>query len=266
MKGEENKVALITGSTHGIGKAIALELAKKGFKIVINGASTEKLSEDYIKLLSEIYEKGLESDYVFIQADISSKENRKLLINKIKEKFNRIDVLVNNAGVAPLERNDILKATEESFDRVISINLKGPYFLTQTIANWMIELQKELEPEYLPYIINISSISSYTSSSNRGEYCISKAGVSMMTKLFADRLGEFNIPVYEISPGIINTPMTEKVHEKYDKLIKDGLTPLKRWGQPIDVAKAVVAIVKGLFPYSTGSVLEIDGGFHLHRL
>lgn len=266
MIAEENKVALITGSTHGIGKAIALELARNGFKIVINGASTEKLPIDYINSLSEIYDKNLKSNYIFIQGDISVKEHRYLLIKKIKEKFNRIDLLVNNAGVAPLERNDLLHSTEESFNRVISINLKGPYFLTQIIANWMIKLQKELGPEYLPCIINISSISSYTSSTNRGEYCVSKAGVSMMTKLYADRLSEYNIPVYEISPGIIDTPMTQNVHEKYDKLINQGIIPLKRWGKPIDIAKAVLAIVKGLIPYSTGSVIEIDGGFHLHRL
>jgi NAD(P)-dependent dehydrogenase (short-subunit alcohol dehydrogenase family) len=266
MKMEENKVSLITGSTHGIGKAISLELAKIGFKIAINGASTENLPKDYIEKLSKIYEKNQESKYLFIRADISQEEHRKLLIEKIREKFKRIDVLINNAGVAPLERVDLLEATEQSFDRVLSINLRGPYFLTQAIANWMIELKKELEPEYSPYIINISSISSYTSSPNRGEYCISKAGVSMMTKLYADRLSEYNIPVYEISPGIIDTPMTNKVHEKYDKLISEGVIPLKRWGKSIDIAKAVVAIVKGLIPYSTGSVLNLDGGFHLHRL
>jgi len=266
MKAEENKVALITGSTHGIGKAIALELARNGFKIVINGASTEKLAKDYIDLLSEIYEKNLKSNHMFIQADISLKEHRNLLIEKIQEKFKRIDLLVNNAGVSPIERNDLLHATEDSFDRVLAINLKGPYFLTQLIANWMIKLKKELGREYLPCIINISSISSYTSSTNRGEYCVSKAGVSMMTKLYADRLSEYNIPVYEISPGIIDTPMTQSVHERYDKLINEGIIPLKRWGKSTDIAKAVLAIVKGLFPYSTGSVIEIDGGFHLHRL
>ncbi len=263
---DTKKVALVTGSTRGIGKAIILELAKLGFSVVINEESNEKLDDDYIESLSEVYKKDIEDNYLYVRADISKEKDREILVNMIKKKFNRIDVLVNNAGVAPKERKDILESTEGSFDWVMNINLKGPYFLTQLIANWMINLRKELKVTYAPYIINISSISSYTSSPNRGEYCISKAGVSMMTKLFADRLGEFNIPVYEISPGIIDTPMTEKVHEKYDKLIDEGLTPIKRWGNPLDIAKAVNGIVSGLIPFSTGTVINIDGGFHLHRL
>jgi len=177
----------------------------------------------------------------------------------------RIDLLVNNAGVSPKVRMDILEVTEESYDRVMTINLKGPFFLTQLVANWMIELKKfrnELEPK----IVNISSISAYTSSTSRGEYCISKAGVSMMTKLYADRLSEYGVNVYEIRPGIIFTPMTEPVKEKYDKLISEGITPIKRWGTPEDVAKAVVAIAKGYFPFSTGEVFNVDGGFHIRRL
>jgi 3-oxoacyl-[acyl-carrier protein] reductase len=147
----------------------------------------------------------------------------------------------------------------------MTINLKGPFFLTKDVANWMIGLKNEIN-EYQPYIINISSINRYTSATSRGEYCISKAGVSMITKLFADRLSQYNIPVFEISPGIIDTPMTQTVHDKYEKLINEGLTPIKRWGKPIDVAKPVVAIVKGLIPFATGCVIDIDGGFHLHRL
>jgi len=262
----DKKVALITGSSHGIGEAIALELARAGFAIVINGQTTERLSEDYINNLSEIYKNSLDDNYLYIRADVSNSEDRINLISKIKEKFGRIDILVNNAGVAPRERKDILQSSEESFDWVLSINLKGPYFLTQGIANWMIQLRETLKKDYQPYIINISSISSYTSSPSRGEYCISKAGVSMMTKLYADRLSKFQIPVFEISPGIIDTPMTAGVKEKYDKLIDEGITPIKRWGKPNDIAKTIIAIVNGLLPFSTGSVLNVDGGFHFHRL
>jgi NAD(P)-dependent dehydrogenase (short-subunit alcohol dehydrogenase family) len=173
---------------------------------------------------------------------------------------------VNNAGVAPKERRDILETTEESYDWVMSVNLKAPYFLTQKIAKWMIELKSELKKEYQPYIINISSMSRYAVSRNRGEYCISKAGMSMLTKLFAERLSDYGIQVFEISPGIIDTPMTEKVHEKYDFLINEGLTPMKRWGYPSDIAKPIIAIVSGLLPFSTGLVLDVDGGFHILRL
>jgi len=262
----KEKVALVTGSTGGIGKAIILELARNNYSVVINEEAAETLSKDYLSDLKGIYKEDIEHRYLYIRADIRKTEDRQLMVQKIKEKFERIDVLVNNAGVAPRERKDLLNSSEESFDFVLSVNLKGPYFLTQAIANWMIELQNELKEEYNPYIINISSISSYTSSPNRGEYCISKAGVSMMTKLYADRLSEFNIPVFEISPGIIETPMTAGVKEKYDKLIAEGITPIKRWGKPEDIAKAVTAIGSGLIPYSTGTVLNIDGGFHLHRL
>jgi NAD(P)-dependent dehydrogenase (short-subunit alcohol dehydrogenase family) len=203
---------------------------------------------------------------LYFQADISKKEDRESLLNKIEEKFNRIDVLVNNAGVTPKIRKDILETSEESYDRVMSINLKGPYFLTQAVSKWMIKLREQLKNTYQPYIINISSINRYTASVNRGEYCLSKSAMNMMTKLFGVRLAEYGIPVYEISPGIIETPMTEKVSDNYDKLISEGLTPIKRWGKPIDIAKPIVAIVSGLLPFSTGLVLDIDGGFHIQRL
>jgi len=266
MKTNKIKVALVTGSTHGIGKAIALELAKIGFNLVINGASTEELSKDYIESLLKIYKKESEDNFIYVQADISNKRSREKLVNILKEKFNNIDVLVNNAGVAPLERKDLLEAKEESFERLIKINLQGPYFLTQSIANWMITLKKILKEDYQPYIINISSISSFIPSPNRGEYCISKAGISMMTKLYATRLSEYNIPVFEIQPGIILTPMTEPFKEKYEHLIEKGLIPIKRWGLPTDIAKIVISIVNGGVPYSTGEAIRIDGGFHLHEL
>jgi len=265
MERHQKKVALVTGSTHGIGKAIILELAKIDFSVVINGASTNRLSNEYQIELETIFGKEFEERYLFSQADISKNEDRKKILEQIKEKFNRIDVLVNNAGVAPEIRQDILISSEKSYDRVMSINLKGPFFLTKDIANWMIDMKNKIN-DYQPYIINISSINRYTSATTRGEYCISKAGVSMMTKLFADRLSEYDIPVFEISPGIIDTSMTETVHEKYEKQIEEGLTPIKRWGKPIDVAKPVVAIVSGLIPFATGGIIDIDGGFHLHRL
>ncbi len=266
MKNQYKKVALVTGSTHGIGKAIILELAKINCSVVINGANTKILPNDYLSELENIFKDDLEERILFVRADISKEEQRKKLLEEIKRKFNRIDILVNNAGVAPKIRCDILESTEESYDDVMNINLKGPFFLTQSVSKWMIELKDNINDDYNPYIINISSINRYTSSTIRSEYCISKAGINMMTKLYGDRLAEHGIFVYEISPGIIETPMTEIVHEKYDKQIHEGLTPIKRWGKPIDVAKPVVAIVSGLIPFSTGSVLDIDGGFHIQRL
>lgn len=256
----ERPVALVTGSTRGIGAAIALELAQNGFNLAVNGRSPE---EQIMPFINKIQSLGVKA--IYIRADVSVREDRNLILKEMKEKFGRIDILVNNAGVAPEVRRDILETTEESFDRVVAINLKGPFFLTQLIAKWMIEL-KQKRNDIDPIIINISSISSYTSSPDRAEYCISKAGVSMMTKLFAHRLSEYGIRVYEIRPGIILTDMTMPVKQKYDKLIAEGLTPIKRWGRPEDVAKAVVAIAKGYFPFSTGEVFNVDGGFHLRRL
>jgi NAD(P)-dependent dehydrogenase (short-subunit alcohol dehydrogenase family) len=251
---------LITGSSRGIGAAIALELAKNCFDIAINATRGE---EQAMSIMNEIRASGAKA--IFLKADISSARDRDSILAGLKKEFGRIDILINNAGISPKMRVDILESSEDSFDRIMSVNLKGPYFLTQLVARWMIELKLnrcDLDPK----IINISSVSSYTSSPSRGEYCISKAGVSMMTKLYADRLSEYGINVYEIEPGIILTDMTRPVKEKYDKLISDGVTPIKRWGKPEDVAKAVVAIAKGYFPFSTGEVFNVDGGFHLRRL
>jgi len=253
----EEKVALVTGSARGIGYAIAQELAKNKYVVVINDIVKESILEKVIKKIG--------GKSIFLKADISLSSDRIRMVKIIKKKFGRIDLLVNNAGVAPKDRTDILQATEESFDRLIKINLKGPYFLTKLISNWMIELKRK-DNRLRPQIINISSISAYTSSPSRGDYCISKAGISMLTKLYADRLAEFDIPVFEIRPGIITTDMTNKVKDKYDKLISGGLTPIKRWGKPEDVARAVIAIAKGYFPFSTGELINVDGGFHLRRL
>ena len=257
----ESKVVLITGASKGIGKGTAKHFAENGYDVVINYNIDSNGANDTAK---DVREAGRKE--IVVQADVSDSKQVEELFRKTMEEFGRVDVLVNNAGVAPKIRKDILEASEESYDRVMTINLKGPYFLTQAISKWMIRLREQMRDAYQPYIINISSINRYTASVNRGEYCLSKSAMNMMTKLFGERLAEYGIPVYEISPGIIDTPMTEKVHDNYDKLISEGITPIRRWGKPIDIAKPVVAIVSGLLPYSTGLVLDIDGGFHLHRL
>jgi len=254
-----DKAACVTGAASGIGLAIAKALAGTGYGVAIADIREEA---DGRHILKELEGGG----HLYVKADVSSAADRARILDAIKQKHGRLDLLVNNAGVAPKERKDVLEATEESYDRVMSINLKGPFFLTQLLARYMIELVRSGRVER-PKIINISSMSAYTSSTSRGEYCISKAGVGMLTKLFADRLAEYGINVYEIRPGIIRTPMTEPVVEKYDKLIlEDGILPIRRWGYPEDVAAAVKAIVTGGFEYSTGQVFDVDGGFHLRRL
>ncbi len=255
----KKRVALITGSARGIGMGIAVKLAEDGFDIVINDIAEEKDASS----IQACESKG--ATVLYARADISKADGRDSILSAVKEKFGRLDLLVNNAGVAPRVRADILEATEESYDFVMTINLKGPYFLTQILANWMIELKKA-DDSMTPMIINTSSISAYTSSPARGEYCLSKAGIAMMTKLYADRLAEYGINVFEIRPGVIKTDMTSAVTEKYDKLIAEGLTPIKRWGFPEDIAKAVSGIAANNFPFSTGEVINVDGGFHLHRL
>jgi len=254
----ERAVAIVTGASRGIGKAIAIELAKLGYDLVIN-----RVQQEPPQTQKEIV--GLGAACEFVQGDIGCPEDRSRLVASTKNRFGRCDLLVNNTGVAPLERMDILDATEESFDRVMGINLKGPYFLTQLVANWMVEQRKQC-PDRRLRIVNIGSVSSYASTPARGEYCISKAGLSMMTKLYAHRLAEHNIGVFEICPGIIATDMTSPVKDKYDKLIAEGLAPTRRWGQPEDVAKAVGVIAEGKLDFSTGNVINVDGGFHLKRL
>ncbi|HOK94672.1 MAG TPA: 3-ketoacyl-ACP reductase [Anaerohalosphaeraceae bacterium] len=253
-------VAVVTGASRGIGRAIAVQLARMGYFAVINFCTDEKSAA---AARQEIVSQGGSCECV--QADIGQADGRQHLLEHIQNSRGRLDLLVNNAGIAPLRRQDLLDVSEESYDRVMSINLKGPFFLTQQAALWMME-QKKMHPQRIFRIINISSISAYTSSTTRGEYCISKAGLSMMTRLFADRLAEFDIGVYEIRPGIIQTDMTAAVKEKYDRLIAEGLTPQKRWGRPEDVAQAVAAVAEGRLDFSTGQVINVDGGFHLRRL
>jgi 3-oxoacyl-[acyl-carrier protein] reductase len=254
------KVALVTGGSRGIGYGIAKQLADHGFDIAINGVRDEAAVGDVITSL-----RSSGADVLYCQGDLSSSLDRKKIVQRVKDHFGRLHVLVNNAGVAPKERRDILEATEESFDHVISTNLKGTYFLTQLAANWMIQ-QKQLNPDFTGCIINVSSISATVASVNRGEYCVSKAGLSMATQLFAVRLGEFDIPVYEVRPGVIETDMTSGAKAKYDKLIAEGLCVQQRWGYPEDVGKAVAALALGNFPYSTGQVIMVDGGLTIPRL
>jgi 3-oxoacyl-[acyl-carrier protein] reductase len=254
------KVVLITGGSRGIGYGIAQALAARSFDVAINGTRPEPEVKDTLKKLGAY---GVEA--VYCRGDISTAAGRDAVVKKVQDHFGRLHILVNNAGVAPKERKDILEATEESFEYVMKTNLQGPYFLTQAVANWMIQ-QKRDAAAFDACIINISSISATVASVNRGEYCMAKAGLSMSTQLWAVRLGEFNIPVYEVRPGIIFTDMTSGVKEKYDRLIAEGLTIQKRWGLPGDVGKAVVAIAEGYLPYSTGHVLMVDGGMNIARL
>lgn len=253
--------ALITGGSRGIGLGIALALAKEGNAIAINGMRPESDVQD---VLQQIRDAGAPK-VIYCQGDIGSTSARETMIEKVRAEFGSLNVLVNNAGVAPKERLDILEASEESFEYVIGTNLQGPYFLTQAVSNWMIE-QRSANPDAFFSIINIGSISATVASTNRGEYCIAKAGIAMMTSLFAARLGEHGIPVYEVRPGVTKTDMTSGVTEKYDRLIADGLCVTPRWGFPEDVAKAVASLSRGDFPYSTGQVVMVDGGLTLARL
>lgn len=252
--------ALITGGSRGIGYGIASHLARAGFDLAINGMRPESAVTEALDGL-----RSLGAEVLYCPGDVASAEARAAMLSTIQRHFGRLNVLVNNAGVAPKERRDILEATEESFDHVLSTNLRGPYFLTQAVANWMVS-QKNENPAFWGCIVTVSSISATVASVNRGEYCVSKAGLSMMTQLFAARLGEFGIPVYEVRPGIIKTDMTAGVVEKYDRLIESGLTVQPRWGLPDDVGRAVAALARGDFPYSTGQVVLVDGGLTMGRL
>lgn len=253
-------VALVTGGTRGIGLAIAHQLARTGYNLVLTG---RRAAEQVGDTLSNLEKEGCRVWYY--PSDVGDAAERNALVEAMRKDAGSLNLLVNNAGVAPQERKDILEASAESFEYVVKVNLEGPYFLTQSIANWMIE-QKSKSPE-LPFsIVTISSISATVASVNRGEYCVAKAGLSMMTRLFATRLGEFGIPVYEIQPGVTKTDMTSGVTEKYDRMIEEGLCLTRRWGYPEDVAKAVGAIARGDFPYSTGQVFMVDGGLTMPRL
>ena len=250
------KVALVTGGTRGIGLGIALKLAEAGFTLVITGRRAADQVQPVLQQLKKHSPRSL-----YVQADVASSAERQQLLETIEAQLGRLDVLVNNAGIAPRVRADVLEAGEESFDELIATNLRGPYFLTQRVAAWMIRQRRQGQS-----IINISSVSATVASVNRGDYCISKAGIAMATKLWAVRLAEYGIGVYEVRPGIIETDMTEGVKGKYDALIEGGLLLEKRWGTPEDVGTAVSMLARGEVPYATGAVLVLDGGLTLARL
>ncbi|HLN20951.1 MAG TPA: 3-ketoacyl-ACP reductase [Bacteroidales bacterium] len=254
-------VAVITGASRGIGRSVAVSLAKEGYDIAAIARTVD--SEGMEILRSEV--EGSGSQFFPVGLDVSCTSCHCEVVKNILERYGRIDVLVNNAGVAPLQRRDVLEMTEESYERVMNINLKGPVFLSQKIAKEMIWLKQQIQ-SYNPVIIFITSVSSVRSSINRSEYCISKAGLSMASTIFADRLSLEGIHVFEIRPGIISTDMTIKLKDKYDKLINEGLIPQKRWGMPEDIGKAVASISRGDWNYSTGMVFEISGGLNIHKL
>lgn len=254
------RAAIVTGASRGIGRGIALALAGAGFQVVVNYARNAQAAREVAEQVA-----AAGSRAHLVPADIAAAADRERLVAEAYEACGQIDLLVNNAGVAPAVRADLLDATEESFDRVIGINLKGPYFLTQLVARRMIE-QVRSGAVRAPKIVTISSISAYAASVNRGDYCLAKAGLGMLTALYAARLAEHGIGVYEIRPGIVATDMTGPVKQRYDALIAGGLTPIRRWGQPEDVGKAVLAIATDLLPFSTGQVIDVDGGFHLRTL
>lgn len=253
-------VALVTGGSRGIGLGIAQSLAEAGFNIAINGRRPESDIQDSIDSLTA---RGAE--VLYHAADIGKLDDHAPMLDAIKSRFGKLNALVNNAGVAPSVRADVLDADAESFDRLITINLRGPYFLTQQAARWMIE-QKAADAAFIGNIINVSSVSATVASVNRGDYCISKAGVAMATQLWAARLGEHGIGVYEVRPGVIKTDMTAGVSEKYDKLFAEGLTVEPRWGLPEDVGRAVTVLATGTLSYATGNVVMVDGGLTLQRL
>jgi len=257
---KNRRVALVTGGARGIGLAIASHLARDGFDLAICGTRSAEAAGDALAALGEHGSK------VFYHAcDVADRAARAALVEAVRERFGRLHVLVNNAGIAPTERRDLLDASEESFERVLRVNLQGPYFLTQAVARWLIE-QRRADRAFRGCVVNISSISASTTSIDRGEYCVAKAGLSMATQLWAARLGEWDIPVYEVRPGIVHTDMTAAVKAKYDRLIAEGLLVQSRWGEPEDVGRAVAMLARGELPYSTGQVLAVDGGLAVQRL
>jgi len=261
-----NQVALITGASRGIGRGIALELAAAGFDLVINFAANQEAAEETAKLCTK---RAAAADHTIrakvCQADVGQAAHRERLIGFTRESLGRLDLLVNNAGITSIGRADLLDATEKNWDALMAINLKGPFFLSQLAARWMVE-QFEADASRKAKIINISSVSAHAVSSNRGDYCVAKAGLGMVTRLFAARLADHGINVYEVCPGVIASDMTAPVREKYDKLIADGMTPIRRWGEPGDVGKAVVALAHDYFPFTTGEVFNVDGGFNVRKL
>jgi 3-oxoacyl-[acyl-carrier protein] reductase len=257
----DKPVAVITGASRGIGRGVAIALASEGYDIAAIARSVDSEGMEYLE--AEIEKRGVQ--FFPIGMDISCTGCHKEAVSTILERYGRIDFLVNNAGVAPLQRNDLLDMTEESYERVLNINLKGPVFFAQKISREMTWLKHQID-NYNPVIVFVTSVSAVLSSTNRAEYCISKAGLSMASEIFADRLSREGILVFEVRPGIIQTDMTAKIKDKYDKLIGEGLVPQKRWGLPDDIGKAVASIARGDWNFSTGMVFEISGGLNIHKL
>lgn len=253
-------VALVTGGARGIGESISRSLARDGYSLVINYYKSKDLAD---QVVTEMTQQGHEA--IAVGADVGDHQQRQHLVQLAMERFGRIDLLVNNAGITSPGRKDLLEADEESWDRVFDTNLKGPFFLAQAVAREMIALTQDKSIDRAT-IINISSISAYAVSTDRADYCMAKAAVQMMTWLYADRLAEENIWVYEICPGVVASDMTAPVSGKYDRLIAEGMAPIRRWGSGEDVARAVVALAGHHFPFSTGERLNVDGGFHIRRL
>jgi NAD(P)-dependent dehydrogenase (short-subunit alcohol dehydrogenase family) len=248
-------VALVTGGSRGIGRGICLELARHGYAVAVNFAGNEAAARETIGLL------GPGADALAVRGDVGDAAERDRLVDGVLARWGRIDALVNNAGITSVGRKDVLEATEESWDRVLAVNLKGPFFLTQRVAREMLRLTDPVNPT----IVNVGSLSAYAVSTNRGDYCVSKAGLAMLTQLWALRLAEHGIGVYEVRPGVIETDMTAAARERYTHLIAEGLTPIRRWGTPADVGRTVAALVTGAMPFSTGDVVNVDGGFHLRK-
>jgi NAD(P)-dependent dehydrogenase (short-subunit alcohol dehydrogenase family) len=249
-------VALVTGGSRGLGRGICVALARAGYAVAVNFASSEDAARETGRLIGDA------TPTLLCRGDVGLPADRDRIIDQTLTAFGRIDVLVNNAGITSVGRKDILEATKDSWDRVLAVNLEGPFFLTQRVANEMLARREQLRD---PAIVNISSLSAYTVSTNRGDYCVSKAGLGMMTQLFALRLADAGIRVYEVRPGVMETDMTAGARERYTRLIAEGLTPIRRWGTPEDVGRAVVALVTGALPFTTGEVVNIDGGFHLRK-
>ncbi|MBR0576898.1 3-ketoacyl-ACP reductase [Proteiniclasticum sp. BAD-10] len=253
------KVAIVTGGTRGIGLGIVKELAKEGYALVVLGTRPPDTYQEFQAFLQEV-----KPELLYVEGNLSLEADREKLVDKVLEKYGRIDLLVNNAGMAPVKRSDILEVTEENFDALYAVNTKGTFFLSQRVARAMVA--QEPREGRRGILINMSSVSATVSSVNRAEYCISKAGVSMMTTLFADRLADEGVLVYEIRPGIIRSDMTSTVTEKYDRLIASGLTPIRRWGTPEDIGRAVSVLASGSLSYTTGQVIHVDGGMTIQRL
>jgi NAD(P)-dependent dehydrogenase (short-subunit alcohol dehydrogenase family) len=257
---DSNAAAIVTGASRGIGRAIAVRLAREGFALAVNYHSNRSAADEVVR---EIEQAG--GVAIAVQGDVGAGADRQRLVDETLSQFGRLDLLVNNAGITSIGRKDLLDATEESWDTVFATNLKGPFFLAQLAARRMIRL---IDSGAMPRgtIINVSSISAYAVSTNRADYCIAKSAMQMMTWLLADRLAEHKINVYEVCPGVIASDMTEPVKEKYDRLIADGMSPIRRWGQPEDVAAAVAMLASGHLRFSTGERINVDGGFHIRRL